>query len=30
MSRSAALRGMLARYLECSSSNEPVHAWTLP
>ncbi|OLF17733.1 glutamate-cysteine ligase family protein [Actinophytocola xanthii] len=27
LSRDAALRGMLARYLELSSANEPVHTW---
>ena len=26
----AALHGMLARYLECSAANEPVHTWPLP
>jgi hypothetical protein len=29
-SRPAALRGMLARYLELSEANEPVHTWPLP
>jgi hypothetical protein len=28
--RPAALRGMLARYLEYSAANEPVHTWGLP
>ncbi len=28
--RPAALRGMLARYLEGSAANEPVHSWPLP
>jgi gamma-glutamyl:cysteine ligase YbdK (ATP-grasp superfamily) len=28
--REAALRGMLARYLEHSAANEPVHAWPVP
>jgi gamma-glutamyl:cysteine ligase YbdK (ATP-grasp superfamily) len=28
--RRTALRGMLARYLESSAANEPVHSWPLP
>jgi hypothetical protein len=28
--RPAALRGMLARYLESSTANEPVHTWVVP
>ena len=28
--RAAALRGMLARYLEHSEANEPVHTWPVP
>ena len=29
-SRSGALHGMFARYLEHSAANEPVHSWPLP
>ena len=29
-SRTAALHGMFARYLEHSAANEPVHSWPLP
>jgi hypothetical protein len=30
LDRPAALRGMLARYLEASAANEPVHDWDVP
>ena len=29
-SRTAALHGMFARYLEHSAANEPVYSWPLP
>jgi hypothetical protein len=28
--RPTALHGMMARYLEASTANDPVHTWALP